>query len=282
MEYTRPTVYILLPVHNRRAITEKFVDCLATQSYSNYQLILIDDGSTDGTSVMVEAKISQLSIIRGRGDWWWAGSLQQGINWLEKSGIDEQNIVMFANDDIVFDADFLATAVALMKDRGGMLLPQVFDDKVAAPVETGITADIRMLSFKIASSPEQINCLPTRGLFTRFETIKKIGSFYPRLLPHYLSDYEYTIRAGRKGIVLSTSSKLVIRFDDKATGFRSFDNLSLLDFIKRYFSVKSAANPMYWTTFVLLTQPVMPALWHILRIWLSTAKLIVKQVRLHA
>ena len=275
-------VYIILPVHNRRVITEKFVDCLAAQSYSNYHLVLIDDGSTDGTSAMVDAKIGQLTIIRGQGDWWWAGSLQQGIDWLNKQGVNDRDIVMFANDDIVFEADFLAIAVALLEDRGGMLLPQVFDEKVGAPVETGIAADINKLSFKVASSPEQINCLPTRGLFTRLETIQKIGGFYPRLLPHYLSDYEYTIRAGRRGVVLSTSSKLTIRFDDKATGFRSFDNLSLVDFIKRYFSIKSAANPIYWTTFILLTEPVMHALWHVLRIWLSTAKLIFKQLRLHA
>src|SRR5450631_2537264 len=103
-------VYILLPVHNRREVTERFIDCLAVQIYSNYHLILIDDGSTDGTAEMAQAKIKNLTVLNGRGDWWWAGSLQQGINWLDQHGVRDRDIVVFANDDITFEADFFQKA----------------------------------------------------------------------------------------------------------------------------------------------------------------------------
>jgi len=102
-----PTIYILLPVHNRRAITEKFIDCLVAQSYSNYHLILIDDGSTDDTGGMVRAKITNLTILKGKGDWWWAGSLQQGMNWLKQNGVEDRDVVVFMNDDVIFERDFL-------------------------------------------------------------------------------------------------------------------------------------------------------------------------------
>ena len=113
-------VFILLPVHNRRAITEKFVDCLAAQTYSNYHLILIDDGSTDGTSEMVRGKIGNLTVLTGKGDWWWAGSLQQGVDWLKDKTLCDDDIVLMVNDDVEIFPDFIATGCALLNH--GMLL----------------------------------------------------------------------------------------------------------------------------------------------------------------
>lgn len=85
-------IYILLPVHNRSAITEHFVNCLAAQTYRSYHLVLIDDGSTDGTADMVRAKIKEISVIKGDGNWWWAGSLQQGIDWLKKRRVSDRKL----------------------------------------------------------------------------------------------------------------------------------------------------------------------------------------------
>lgn len=276
----KPTVYILLPVHNRRAITEKFIDCLVAQSYSNYHLILIDDGSSDGTDEMVREKVGNLTIIKGRGDWWWAGSLQQGVDWLKRNGVEDRDIVVFMNDDVTFEQDFLQVAVSLLNQQDqqvGMLLPQVINEKTGHPEESGVEADMKKLTFITATSPEKINCLPTRGLFMRMSDLCRVGDFYPRLLPHYLSDYEFTIRANRMGLNLTTSPKLLIRFDNEATGFRSFEGLSFLEFVGRYFSKRSASNPVYWTTFILLTSPKPYIPWNVLKVWLIAAKLVFRQ-----
>lgn len=271
-------VYILLPVHNRRAITEKFINCLAMQSYKNFHLILIDDGSSDSTDEMVKAKIPNLTVLRGKGNWWWAGSLQQGVNWLKRNGIDSQDFVAFMNDDVIFDSNFLQTAVLLLDEQDGMLLPQVLNQISGQVEESGISADLKTLSFIKALAPEKINCLPTRGLFMRMSELRMVGDFYPKLLPHYLSDYEFTIRASKKGVNLITSPQLLISFDEEATGFRNFDRLSLSEFLRRYYSIKSAANPVYWTTFILLTCPISLMPWHILKVWLRAAKALLGQI----
>ena len=69
-------IYILLPVHNRKEITRGFVECLKAQTFQDYRLVLIDDGSNDGTADMVKESIPSVTVLRGIGDWWWAGSLQ--------------------------------------------------------------------------------------------------------------------------------------------------------------------------------------------------------------
>jgi len=51
-------IYILLPVHNRKEITEKFINCLNRQTFNNYQLVLIDDGCIDGTVDMIKSKVN--------------------------------------------------------------------------------------------------------------------------------------------------------------------------------------------------------------------------------
>lgn len=260
-------VYILLPVHNRRWITEKFVDCLVAQSYSNYHLILIDDGSTDGTSEMVKAKIANLTILKGVGNWWWAGSLQQGIDWLKQNRVEDGEIVLFMNDDVTFAPGFLQNGVRLLDHIVGMLLPQALSEKTGSVEESGVEADLIKLTFKTAAAPERINCLPTRGLFMRMSVLRRVGDFYPKLLPHYLSDYEYTIRAFRLGVPLTTSPNLIITFDEDATGYRALDGQSFIDFLKKYFSIKSASNPIYWSTFVLLATPKLYIPWNLFKVW---------------
>ncbi|WP_223209857.1 glycosyltransferase [Picosynechococcus sp. NKBG042902] len=80
-------LYILLPVHNRYSITQHFIRHLQRQTFQDYHLVLLDDGSTDGTATMVEASIPNLTIIQGTGDWWWAGSLHQGYLWLKNKNL---------------------------------------------------------------------------------------------------------------------------------------------------------------------------------------------------
>lgn len=268
-------IYILLPVHNRCAVTEKFIVCLAAQNYSNYHLILIDDGSTDNTDQMAQARIRNITVLKGRGDWWWAGSLQQGINWLEKHRAEDRDIVLFANDDITFDADFLQKAVGILDNlEATLLLPYLRDEKTGLPQESGVEADLQKLTFIPATSPDKINCLPTRGLFMRMADLRKVGNFHPKLLPHYLSDYEFTLRAHKKGLRLITSAVITIQLDEKQTGFHSLNDLDLIDFIKRFFSKKYVSNPVYWSTFILLAIPKSRIPGHLFRLWVTTAKIL--------
>lgn len=267
------TVYILLPVHNRCAVTEKFIDCLIAQTYADYHLVLIDDGSTDNTDQMVQAKIKNLTVLKGEGDWWWAGSLQQGINWLEQRGVEDQDIVLFANDDITFDAEFLQKAVRILDGLNEtLLLPHLRDVNSGLAMESGVEANLQKLTFVPASSPERINCLSTQGLFMRMTDLRRIGKFHPQLLPHYLSDYEFTIRAQRKGLKLLTSASITIRLDETQTGYRNFADLGYINFLKRFFSKRSAANPVYWSTFILLTVPISYIPVQLIRLWVITAK----------
>jgi GT2 family glycosyltransferase len=275
-----PKIYILLPVHNRKEITRGFVECLKAQRFSDYHLVLIDDGSTDGTAEMVKEHIPSATVLRGNGNWWWAGSLQRGLDWLKEIGADDKALVLFINDDVHFAQDYLERAVRVMADKKRVLVLSRFGTPGSGQImETGVSANLRRLSFNVSDSAERINCLSTRGLFACWEDIRTIGGFHPKLLPHYLSDYEYTIRAYRKGFKCETSAELLIEPDDKATGYRMINDKSFAGFLEKYSSKKSAVNPAYWSSFILLTSEPMWMIPNLVRIWIRAGKTVIRAYR---
>jgi len=261
-------VFLLLPVHNRKEVTSELIQCLLHQTYQNYSLVLIDDGSTDGTAEMVSQAIPGVVVIRGAGDWWWGGSLQRGFDWLTQVDPDEESVVLIMNDDTKFGADFLKAGVdALRRNPRSLLLSRIHDETSGQVVESAVHADLRKLVFRVARNSEEINCLSTRGLFLSWGHMKKIGGFHPRLLPHYWSDYEYSIRAHRKGFACVTDPEVVLTPDWSITGNRNVEHLSGWKFIQTLFSRKTIANPIYKTAFVVLAVPGRWMFPNIIRIW---------------
>lgn len=43
----RPMVSIIVPVYNAQDFLERCVDSILQQEYTNFELLLLDDGSTD-------------------------------------------------------------------------------------------------------------------------------------------------------------------------------------------------------------------------------------------
>ena len=252
-----PCIYILLPVHNRCEITRDFIDCLKAQTWQNYHLVLIDDGSTDGTDQMVRDRVENLTVIRGNGDWWWAGCLQQGFNFLKKRGLSHDDFVLIINDDVVFDKDFLAKGIAILeKEKQALLLAQFQGEDNSPPQETGIHVDLKKLTFSPPSHSNDINCLPTRGLFLKWGDFENIGGFHPTLLPHFFSDYEFTIRAYNKGYRCLTSPEVTLSSESLTKGKLEIDYSSYFRLWGSLFSKKAIFNPIYQISFVFLICPV--------------------------
>ncbi|MGC8765926.1 MAG: glycosyltransferase [Brevinematia bacterium] len=74
--------------------TETFLKFLVNQTHKNFQLILIDDGSVDGTDQMVLSYPPDTIVIKGNGNWWWGGSLHQGYKWIKKFVKNKDDIVL--------------------------------------------------------------------------------------------------------------------------------------------------------------------------------------------
>ena len=48
-DFSRPAFTVVVPTHNREALLPRAVASVLPQSFSDFELIVVDDGSTDGT-----------------------------------------------------------------------------------------------------------------------------------------------------------------------------------------------------------------------------------------
>lgn len=46
---TSPKVTVIIPVYNREKYVSEAIDSILAQSFTDFELLLIDDGSTDGS-----------------------------------------------------------------------------------------------------------------------------------------------------------------------------------------------------------------------------------------
>lgn len=274
-----PTIYILLPVHNRCDVTREFVKSLKRQTYTDYHLILIDDGSSDGTADMVAQEIKSLSVLTGKGDWWWAGCLQQGYNWLQQKTLVDDDIVLIVNDDTVFEPDYLSTAVSLLETlQSSLLLSYYYSQQSGELIDSGVHVDWANCRHNQAKNADEINCLSTRGLFMRASDFLDIGGFYPDLLPHYASDYEFTIRAHNLGYNLISHESLKLWGNELTTGHNDISSVSTYSAIKMIFSLKSNLNPIVRTRYVLMACPLRWRLSNVLSVWWNVFRIICKSL----
>jgi teichuronic acid biosynthesis glycosyltransferase TuaG len=61
-----PTVSIILPVYNGERFIAAAIESVRQQSLADWELLIVDDGSTDGTAALVQAQAAdpRLTIIQ--------------------------------------------------------------------------------------------------------------------------------------------------------------------------------------------------------------------------
>ena len=110
---------VIVPTHNRMAWLEQLLNSLETQTYSDFEVIVAIDGSTDGTLAMLEA-VKRRSQIRLE-----LLVLPQGGQAKARNAAIQAasgQVLVFADDDLTFAPDVLARHAAFH---------QVFQNSIA-------------------------------------------------------------------------------------------------------------------------------------------------------
>ena len=96
-----PTVSVIIPTYNRKDMLRDTLHSLAQQTYSNFEVIVVDDGSTDGTSELAEETFPfPLRYFR---------QSNQGATAARNLAArqSEADFLVFLDDDILLDPDYL-------------------------------------------------------------------------------------------------------------------------------------------------------------------------------
>ncbi len=92
-----PLVSVIIPTYNRRNLIEGTIESVLSQTYNNFELIIVDDGSTDGTKSVVE-KIDDRRIT------YRAHKKNRGANAARNTGLKSANgeYIAFIDSDVVW------------------------------------------------------------------------------------------------------------------------------------------------------------------------------------
>jgi GT2 family glycosyltransferase len=189
-----------------------------------------------------------------------------------RSRLNDGDQVLILNDDVTFEPDFLAHGNMVLAENPGACIQAVGVDPVSEAVDRGAIADLVHLDFRAARPGEVANCLSTRGLLMNAGTFLRSGGFRPHRLPHYLSDYEFTLRVQRRGAQLLVDERFTLHVRLDLTGLERPSARTLRGVWRESFSNRAKFNPKHWSAFAAMVCPWWIAPWHIARIWMRFAR----------
>jgi GT2 family glycosyltransferase len=238
------TVFIIIPVHNRK---EKTLACLKRLqemgSLERYRTVVVDDGSTDGTSASIRANYPNVEILRGRGDLWWTGAIKKGMEYAYREGAE---YFLWLNDDCYPCTGAIERLLAQCeRDLDCIAGARMIDPDTGRPTYGGFICNQGKIQ-PIDTLEGERPCDALNGnllVFSR-RIVDKIGYPNSKRYPHYHGDTAYTNLAKKSGFQLRLVNEAIAhaRNDHAPVSWVNPDR-PILDYWRDYFQIKS---PYYW------------------------------------
>jgi GT2 family glycosyltransferase len=216
-------VYAVVPAFNRWEKTLRFLRSFATVTYPRRRVVIVDDGSTDGTRYAIELNYRDVSVLVGDGNLWWSGGTNVGVRYALEQGAD---YILTINDDAVMAPDFLSHLVAVARQdpkhivgcrlqrqdipgeiwslgtslvlRGGTLFALNFAGRQWSEVQSSLP------------DPYPVETMPGNGVLIPRAVFEQVGYYDARNMPQYHADSDLVLRARGHGFkpVISLQSVL--------------------------------------------------------------------------
>lgn len=120
-------VSIVILTKNSKDFIKPCLDSIFSQKYQNFEVIVVDNGSTDGTVELVRENYPDLVLIKNNENIGASKARNQGID------IAKYEWILTLDCDVVLEEDFLSNALFLLKNIPmdvGMLQPKIlYSDK---------------------------------------------------------------------------------------------------------------------------------------------------------
>jgi glycosyltransferase involved in cell wall biosynthesis len=205
--------FVIIPVHNRRKVT---LACLrqleATEVLAWASVLVVDDGSTDGTAQAIRELFPGVTILPGDGTLWWGGAIHLGMDFAMRAGAD---VLMWLNDDCLPAPGTLRLLAEHAARTGGIAAGW---GETPSGGRYGASRKTRrgLQPVQVPDEGGVASCDAAAGNCVAIAraVVSAIGLPDAVRLPHALLDVDYTLTATERGFPLDLLGSARCRNDD--------------------------------------------------------------------
>jgi GT2 family glycosyltransferase len=254
-------ICIVIPVHNRKKFTEACLYALQNQTVKSDYIIVVDDGSSDGTKEMINTQFSEVIVLEGDGNLFWTAAINRGIMLALSLGAD---YVLTMNNDTVASENFIEKM--MLHAKPDILLGALdIDIKSKKPYYGGELFNWRtghsqfllpMLKRGKQKGLHEVSLFPGRGLLIPKRVFETVGLFEEKKLPHYLADYDFTQLARTKGFkVFCNYDAKLYTYPEEGGDHKIRNKKSVRNYFNHLFSIRGGGNLRNFTVYALRNCP---------------------------
>lgn len=282
-------VYVVIPTFNRKVKLVACVKCFIKQSYKNIEVVVINDGSSDGSIEKIsKIKDNRIRQIVGNGNWWWTGSMKKGLDLILAEASDA-DYVLSMNDDCMIKRDYVKNLVNT-KCRGECVVGSVSveENKSKIVLDSGVVIDwdkgrVRGISNTVGMKLgelqkrdiiKNLDVLQGRGTLFKVKYFRKYGNYRDKVFPQYLADYDLISQLKKKGLKIVVNTKAVVMIDRSTTGIHmkwTKKGVGVKEALALLFSKRSSNNVFDWFKFLILH---CPRKYFLLNMWILLKRIV--------
>ena len=236
---------ILLPIYNGLVFTQKCLENLDENlshpelNRKNFTIIVIDDGSSDGSAQWIKTHFPSVIILTGDGNLWWSGGINKGIEYALSKPITTH--ILMWNNDIYAESDYLfqlCKAINKYPDQTLIGSKIYFADQpeliwAMGGIFNQKTGNKNVIGFLEKDSstynkPVEADWLPGMGTVVSRQVVEEIGLMDAHNFPQYHGDSDFSFRAKISGCNIIVLPELRIWNDKSNSGIHHYNNFRML------------------------------------------------------
>jgi GT2 family glycosyltransferase len=255
---------IVIPVHNRKGFTRDCLSSLQNQTLRADYIIVVNDGSTDGTAEMIEQEFPEVIVLHGDGNLFWTAAINLGVKLALNLGVE---YVLTLNNDTVASPNMLEKMMKGAQEKPNALLGALdIDIYTEKPYYGGEIFNWRSGSWRYLLNEltkdeqtglHEVSLFPGRGLLIPKIVFENIGYFAEKELPHYLADYDFTQRARRNGYkIYCNYDALLYTYPDEGGDHKIRTKKTLKNYFHHLFGIRGGGNLRNFTVYTFRNCPI--------------------------
>jgi GT2 family glycosyltransferase len=238
--------------HNRRSATLNSVSQLVSvfsKLQIPFEIILVDDNSSDGTSIELNKTFPRVQVVKGDGQLYWAGGMRLAWECGQRIASKKDHVLVF-NDDIDLIErqafELISEYMHSIRENDQQIFVGSFVDKRTAAISYGLWKNprkLRPLSFeRVMPNTYGATTFNMNFAIIPVQILKKIG-FLKRYFVHGDADFEFGLRATKHSILIC--SPKVIGFCQRNSDKGTSRDLSLSKSARFLEPIGSKEQPIF-------------------------------------